>query len=243
MTAKEVIESGLKESFNDAKGNAYQLHLKPGFSQTHLSELEERLAAPLPNEIRELLTFTSGFNFQPFGEVDFPAKEMFGLEEILPLGLTIATDGSGNNWVVDIKKGTGEWGPVLFMSHDPPVAVIQAPDLARFIEQVFELGRPERKSQLDSVSKTAASRIWSNDPYLLDLGASRISSDPALAEFSKHLPESFRVADLRALAVGSGFAWGRAGANAEIRRYGSELLFGVEAAKKSLFIRLLKRGS
>ncbi len=108
---------------------------------------------------------------------------MFGFEEILPLGLTIATDGSGNDWVVDIKKGTSEWGPVLFMSHDPPVAVIQAPDLARFIEQVFELGRPERKSQLDSVSKSATSRIWSDDPYLFELGASRMGPDSALASF------------------------------------------------------------
>jgi SMI1 / KNR4 family (SUKH-1) len=243
MTAKEVIESGLKESFKDAKGNVYQLHLKPGLPQSQLSEFEERLAAPLPNEVRGLLTFTSGFNFKPFWEVDFSAKKMFGLEEILPLGLTIATDGSGNDWVVDIKNGTGEWGPVLFMSHDPPVAVIQAPDLAHFIEQVFELGRPEHKSQLDSVSKAATSRIWSDDPYLLDLGASRVASDPSLAEFSKQLPETFHVADLRALEIGSGFAWGRAGANSGIRRYGSELLFGVEAAKKSVFSRLLKRTS
>ena len=116
---------------------------------------------------------------------------MFGLEEILPLELKIATNGSGNDWVVDFKKGTGEWGPVLFMSHDPP----------------------ERKSQLDSASKTANSRIWRDDPYLLDLGASRVASDPALAEFSKQLPETFHVADLRALEIGSGFAWGRAGAN------------------------------
>jgi cell wall assembly regulator SMI1 len=242
MTAKEVVENGRQESFKDAKGNAYQLRLNPGLSQTQIDEIEEQLAAPLPNEIRELLAFTSGFRFQPFGEVGFAAKEMFGLEEIIPLGFTIATDGSGNDWVVDIRRGTGEWGPVLFMSHDPPVAVIQSPDLARFIEQVFDLGRPERKSQLDSVSKTATSRIWSADPYILDLGASRVSSDPALAEFSKQLPETFRLADLRALEIGSGFAWGRNGPNAAIKRYGSELIFGVEA-KRSFLSRLLKRTS
>jgi hypothetical protein len=89
----------------------------------------------------------------------------------------------------------------------------------------------------------STSRIWSDDPYLLDLGASRVASDPSLAEFSKQLPETFHVADLRALEIGSGFAWGRAGANSGIRRYGSELLFGVEAAKKSVFSRLLKRTS
>ena len=243
MTPKEVIENGLRESFKDAKGNAYQLQLKPGLSQPQIEELEARLSAPLPNGIHELLTFTSGFSFQPFGEVGFPAKEMFGLEEILPLGVTIATDGSGNDWVVDVRKGTGEWGPILFMSHDPPVAVIQADNLARFIEQVLDLGRPNRTNQLDYVSKTATSRIWSSDPYLLDRGSSRVSSDPALTEFSKQLPETFRLADLRVLEIGSGFAWGRNGPNSAIKRYGSELVFGLEAAKKSIFRRLLKRSS
>lgn len=242
MTAKEALENARQESFKDAKGNTHQLRLRPGFSQAQIEALEARLAVPLPKEARELLAFTSGFNFEPFGEVTLSAKEMFGLDEILPLGLTIATDGAGNDWVIDIKRDTGEWGPVLFMSHDPPVAVIQAPNLASFIEQVFDLGRPGRKSQLGSVTKTAAHRIWRDDPYLLDLGASRASSDSALAEFAKQLPETFRLADLRALEIGSGFAWGRGGPNSAIKRYGSELVFGVET-KKPFLSRLLNRTS
>jgi cell wall assembly regulator SMI1 len=239
MKPKQLVENNVKATSKDDKGD-YLVQLKPGLPQTHLSELEERLGVPLPSEIRELLTFTSGFSFQPFGELDFSQKEVFGIEEILPLGLTIATDGSGNDWVVDIKKGTGEWGAVLFMSHDPPVAVIQAPDLARFIEQVFDLGRPERISQVDFVSKIATDRIWSDDPYLLDLRACRIASDPIVSEFSKQLPETFDVVDLRTLEIGSGFAWGRAGAKSGIKRHGSYLLFGVEA-RRSFFSRLLKR--
>lgn len=240
MAVKEVIENSLKESFKDTKGNVYQLRLKAGLSQAQIEEFEKRLAAPLPSEVRELLAFASGFSFQSFGEVDFSAGEMFGFEEILPLGLTLATDGSGNHWVIDIRRDTGEWGPVVFMSHDPPVAIIQAPNLASFVEQVFDLGRPERKSQLDSVRKTATSRIWSDDLYLLDLRASRVSSDPVLAEFARQLPESFRVADLRGLEIGSGFAWGRNGPNSVIKRNGSELLFGVET-RKSFLSRLLRR--
>jgi hypothetical protein len=242
MTAKETIENGVKESFKDAKGNAAQLRLKPGFSQTQIEELEKRLAVALPKEVRELLAFSSAFNFEPFGELNFSAREWFGLEEILPLGFTIAADGAGNDWVIDIKRDTGEWGPVVFMSHDPPVAVIQAPNLAGFIEQVFDLGRPEKKSQLDFVRRTATRRIWNDDPYLLDLRASRLSADSALAAFSKQLPPTFRVADLRALEIGSGFAWGRGGPNSAIKRYSSELLFGVEA-KKSFLNSLLKRTS
>jgi cell wall assembly regulator SMI1 len=119
MTTREVIDNGLKESFKDAKGNACQLRLKPGLSQPQIEEFEERLTAPLPSEVRELLTYTSGFTLAPFGEVNFFAREMFGLEEILPLRVTIATDGSGNYWMVDVTKGTGEWGPVLSLCQFP----------------------------------------------------------------------------------------------------------------------------
>jgi len=81
VKAKEAIESRLNESFKNAKGNAYELHLKPGLPQSQLSKIEERLAVLLPNEVRELLTFTSGFNFQPFGQVDFSAKKCLGLKK------------------------------------------------------------------------------------------------------------------------------------------------------------------
>jgi hypothetical protein len=242
MTAKEAIEHGLQESFKDAKGNAYQLRVKPGFSQRQIEGFENRLAVPLPKEAGEFLAFTSGFNFEPFGEVNFSANETFGLEEILPLGLTIATDGAGNDWVIDIKRDTGEWGAVVFMSHDPPVAVIQAPNLAAFIEQVLDSGRPSKKNMLDYVTDEAVSRIWGDDPYLLDVQTARSSSDIAVSEFSKQLPETFRVADLRSREIGAGFAWGRSGPNSTIKRYDSELVFGVESkAKKSLLGRLLKR--
>lgn len=244
MTAKEAIEHGLQESFKDAKGNTYQLRLKPGFSQTQREDFEKRLAVRLPKEAAELLALTSGFTFEPFGEVNFSANETFGLEEILPLGLTIATDGAGNDWVIDIKRDTGEWGPVVFMSHDPPVAVIQAPNLAAFIEQVLDSGRPNRKNMLHFVVDEAVSRIWGHDPYLLDVQTARTSSDSALSEFSKQLPETFRVADLRSREIGAGFTWGRNGPNSTIKRYDSELVFGVETkAKKSLMSRLLKRTS
>jgi cell wall assembly regulator SMI1 len=171
MTAKEIIENGLKETFRDSKDNMYQLQAKPGLNQAQIEEFEKRLAVQLPSEVRELLGFTSGFSFPQFGDVNFFAKEVFGLEELIPLGVTTSTDGCGNDWVVDINKDTGAWGPVIFVSHDPPVVVIQARDLAGFLEQILDLGRPESKSQLDSARRKATiSRLWRDDPYLVGLG-------------------------------------------------------------------------
>ncbi len=240
MTAREVIEKGLE--LDGTESASFQFRLKPGLSHAQIQDLEERLNATLPSEVRELLAFTSGFYSRPIGNVNFSAKEMFEFPDILPLGLPLAADECGNNWVVDIKRSTGEWGAVFFLSHDPPVVVIQAPDLVRFISQIFDYGDSEPNGRLNYVREMAASKIWREDPYLLDIGASRVSADPNLAEFSRQLSDAFRIADLRSLEVGSGFAWGRNGPNSKIRRYGSELLFGVET-KKSLLGTLLKRKS
>ncbi len=240
MTARVLIERAVGEEFRDVGGNAFRLRPDPGLPRTRIDRLEDRLGVPLPAEIRELLAFTSGFRFRPFGQLEFTPDGTFGLEELLPLGVTVATDGCGNEWVVDIACGTGAWGPVVFVCHDPPVAAIEAPGLEEFIEQVLETGRPGHESQVAFVTTTAVERIWKEDPFLLDLEASRTSSDPALAEFSRRLPNRFRVADLRRLEIGAGFAWGRNGPGTPIRRLGSQLVFGVEG-RMSLLGRLRDR--
>jgi len=238
MTAREVVQA---EMGRPVSGTLPRLQLRPGLSDVGMGELESQLGVRLPSEARELLAFTSGFSFESFGDVSFLPKELFPLREMLPLGLPIATDEAGNDWVIDISAETGAWGPVVFMCHDPPVLAIQAPDLAQFLGQVFEQGRAQSSNRMSSV-REATNRIWRDDPYLLDIESSRASPDPAVARFSKLLPQTFRVADLRRLEIGSGFAWGRNGPTTTVKRYGSELLFGVEARKKSSLVsRLLRR--
>jgi len=240
MTAKEVIETHQQDGSQELE----QLQLKPGLSQFQMEEFESRLAVPLSKESRELLAFTSGFFFRPFGEVNFLGVGMPGLEEIVPVGLAIAADGTGNDWVIDISRETGAWGPIVYLAHDPPVVVIQAPNLVIFLEQIFDLGHSKRNNQLEFVSSAAAHRIWSDDPYLLSRESCQRESDPVLENFCRDLPETFHVADLRALEIGSGFSWGRSGPDTRIERCGSEFLFGVEIeVKKSFLSRLLKRKS
>jgi len=246
MTPKEAIERALMERFTDEGGEPLSVHLSPGLSTEEITAFEPRFPRPLAVDIRDLLAFTSGFEFGPLGtHLDFCGDHPWGNEQgkTSPLGVPLVGDGYGNFWVVDVRGDTGEWGPVVFCCHDPPVVMIQATSLAGFIDQIFDLGRPDRESALDSLREKSVDRIWGEDPYLVTLDAARASPDPVVATFARELPEDFRVVDLRVVEVGSGFCWGASGPDTVVKRCRWELLFGVEhRAKKGLLSRLFARG-
>jgi hypothetical protein len=55
--------------------------------------------------------------------------------------------------------------------------------------------------------------------------AAALAADPDLSAFASGLDAGFAFADLRAPAIGAGFAWGRHGPRTELRRHGFERLF------------------
>jgi hypothetical protein len=171
-------------------------HLKPPLGGRELLERLRHLPGPVPTDVRDLLGVASGLEDSALGEVNFLPEEIFGFTDLIPLGLPIATDESGNAWVIDIRKDTGEWGPVLFVSHDPPVLVVQADSLASFIEQV--LGGDDSIKSLLALMDAAVSKIWLEDPFLIDTSsAQRAANDPLLREFALNIQDAFRIADLR----------------------------------------------
>lgn len=245
-TPKQILEAALHERFVNGYGEELLLELQPGLSEEEIEEIADRLSAPLPPEIRELLRRTSGFDF-PFSEiledVSFTG-EGFGLEEIFPTAVQIARDGFGNAWIVDVHPDTGVWAPVFYVCHDPPVAVIQSPDLATFLDEVLNLGRPGRRSALVEVHEETADTIWSDNPGLIPVPEARESSDPALCAFAAGLPDGASLADLRTGTVGSGFNWGLHGPRTIVRRHGAERLFALIPPEKKpgLFARLFGKG-
>jgi hypothetical protein len=88
-----VNEDGLEDSFE----------VLPALSNEELERFQVSLPCSLPEEIRELLTFASGFKVGGLEEVWF-AAEGFGMEEIFPHAVTLAADGFGNFWVVDLTS-------------------------------------------------------------------------------------------------------------------------------------------
>lgn len=215
--------------------------LKPGVAREEIAEFQKQLPGPLPDDIRELLVYSAGFDLASVGSVNFTGTTDFQFTKALPFAVTLLGDGSGNFWVVDVNGKSGAWGAIFFVSHDPPVLVVQAPELGTFLSQILDPSHNSPKNALNHVRKVSAMRIWKDDPWLISVRDARNVQDPVVSNFAEQLPENFRLADLRPREVGSGFSWGLAGPNAEVRRDEADLLFGVEQKTPSFLKRVLRR--
>lgn len=225
MTPKESIETVLLETFENALGHTGQVRLEAPLTLAELADFQEDQSAPLPAEIRELLRFTRGFSL--LGEsVDFQRINRSEFEPSFPGGIPLHSDGFGSFWIVHIDPITGAWAPILFAGHDPPVLVIQSPDLVSFLEEFFNTFRPGTANALTQVYRTAFD-IWRLDRGLHRVAEVRQSPDTAIQTFVKDLKDDDHVADLRGRIIGSGFSWARNGSAAEVKRHPSDLLFAV----------------
>jgi len=215
--------------------------LLPGLSGQELVQFRKQVGGLIPANIEELLVYSEGFDYKPVGTVRFTGHEGFEFAEVFPRAIPVLPDGCGNFWVVDISPESGAWGSVFYACHDPAVIVIQAVDLGMFLSQILSPNESNPKNALNYVRKEAVLRIWKDDPWLISVHDARTSQDPVVSNFAEQLPENFRLADLRSREVGSGFSWGLAGPNTEVRRDGAELLFGVEQKVPSFLKRVLTR--
>jgi hypothetical protein len=238
---KEVLREALDERLVDEEGNPIAITLRPGLSEAEVDALEKAVGAPLPAEIRELLTYASGFEYAPMDFVDFEGYLAFEFAEALPRGRPICGDGYGNFWVVDVTSD-GTWGGVFFACHDPPVLVYQAPSLAAFLDDLFDMRRPNPRGHVDSVLDEGVTTIWRKDPWVRPVSDVDASGDPELATFCKRLKPQHLVCDLRKRTRGQGFAWGRFGPKTPVVRDGDRLLFAIEKPEpRSLWDRVLGR--
>jgi len=231
---------------------ANSVTLRPGLSEEEVVRFQKELPGTLPSEIKELLIYSAGFDVASSqllksGRMSDTTRVLFtgggdvGLS-VLPCPVALFGDGCGNFWVVDVSP-SGAWGAILFVCHDPPVIAIQAADLTCFLSQVLNPGGSDSRNTLDYVRNTATTRIWKDDPWVVSVQDARLLRDAVVSKFAEQLPENFCVADLRSMEVGRGFSWGKAGPNTDIRRNGSELLFGVEQKAPSFLKRVLRRST
>jgi len=225
----DVLQSALKAGL--------PISLLPPLSQDEVAQFETELGRKLPADFREILVLCRGFQFQPFGTIDFSGQDM-SLET--PFASTpILADGYGNFWVVDLAPEQ-HTGAVMFWCHDPAVMVIQAPTLSDFLQQIMDIGKPSHTDLLAFIRKERSHQIWTTDPYLMPAEETH-SADTDLATFIKELAAGrFYIADLRKCEIGSGFSWGKT--DSDIRRFKDKLIFGVEKKeKKSIFGKLFGR--
>src|SRR4051794_1692991 len=138
MDAVEVMERACAEH--------PELRLRPAPPRDEVDALETELGVPLPGDLRALLDRAGGVDGGALETIDFTGASFdVEIRDIFPSGLPIAHDGSGNHWVLDL---TPDAAPplVFYASHDPPVVLVQSPDLAHFLDEVFSEPVPSRES-------------------------------------------------------------------------------------------------
>ena len=222
----------LQDRVDRAHGDGRVVAVDPPMTSDEIGALEVRCGA-LPSDVRELAGYAAGLTVDGI-VVRLSGHDFFEFPAMFPCGIPIATDAQGNFWVVDVSL-SGTWRTVFFVAHDPPVAMIQARDLASFIEQLFDV------PDLRAATEIGVTRIHDNNPYAIPRSVAQSSSDPAIRALAARVDDRFVIIDLRANEEGTGFVWGSAGPNTAVHRAGEELLFAVEQKKRGLLQRLFAR--
>src|SRR5688572_27745772 len=123
----------------DADGEETIVKLQPPATDEQLRRLQAGLPCPLPDEIRDALRVTTGLADGPLESFSLLDLEGFGLEEAFPHAYSLAHDGYGNYWVLDLLPGSTDWGPVFYACHDPPVIAYQAPSIEAFLRDAVAM--------------------------------------------------------------------------------------------------------
>lgn len=245
MTVTDQLKSILTEQYISEDGDKYKVELKSGLTNQQIQDLEKLLpTGQMPNEIKELLKFSSGFEFYGLEEVTFDGVGQFGFEEFFPISVQLAGDGFGNFWILDIDKN-GNWGNVFYVCHSPAVIVKHSDNLTQFIEHVNEFGKNGKKSNLDIIHEEVVFNIWQEDNGFIELEHARKAGDTVLKSFAQSLPDNFVIADLRNKSNQNGFSWGKFGSNIDnVKRHETELIWGIEKPiKKGFLSRLFRKSS
>jgi hypothetical protein len=230
-------------SLTDEDGAAHVIELLPPASAADIAALERRLPAPLPPDIRDALLVTTGLADGPLDSFSLLDAAGFGLEDLFPHAYSIAGDGYGNFWLLDLLPGAVTWGPVFYACHDPPVIAYQAATVDAFLRDTIAMWQPGGRSSVDVVHEEATRRIWSVNPLVRTRDQVFAGSDSSLRGFAESLPVTALVADLRNATTGDGFSWGAFGPETVIQRWGTERVWATSPPpkKQGILSRLFRR--
>lgn len=238
MTPLERLKDVLdKPPLND-ENSALIITCLPPLADSEIAALEASLPCVLPSEIRELLAFCSGFD-GPLDRVDFTGKNSgYDQEDVFPFGRTLAADGFGNYWIIDLLPTSTTFGPIYFYCHDPAVILYQSPDLEHFLTELFK----PKMGLIDKVHEDELFEVWFENPGVQSFEACEASEDAELKAFAQEIGPTFQIIDLRNARIGMGFSWGRYASDPILKRHGHFPIFAYERKEKvSLWNRLFGR--
>jgi hypothetical protein len=231
----DLLQKTRGTTFISEDGYETTFEFLPPLSGEELATFEATLPSPLPADIRELLQFARGCK-GVLEEINFSDSLGFGMEEIFPHAISLAGDGFGNFWVVDLTSESKHWGPIFYACHDAPVIVYQSDDLLHFLKEAIRFENKPWKGEID-VHEEFSTRIWRENPGVLSHEQCLSSTDPNLKAFAQSLDETWEFIDLRKAKLGEGYSWGRYGSRTLNKRFREQRIFACQ--KKTLGQRFL----
>lgn len=240
MSAFAALQALIGKTFHDDQEEPFELTFYPGCSKEEIAQFESVLPCPLPQDIREMLSFCRGFEGGPVERVVFLGEDGVP-EEPFFHPIDICPDGFGNAWVVDLTPKAEEFGPIYFWCHDPPVLAYQCASLAEFLVQVKQMCESPEENPIEEVSRFAVFKLWGDNRHLMPQPEAAASSDPDLSRFALTLGSDWLVCDLRKPKLGDGFAWGHRDLE-ELVRHETLPLFACQMKSKRGLIQRLFGG-
>jgi hypothetical protein len=229
---KEAAQKTFYPDGDPASGDAYKLAFGPALTAAEIVEVERKIGAPLPQDVVELLGFCSSIN-GPLGEgIDFTGTLIDRGQAIPPhdgtntLTMTIALDGAGNSWELELTGERQAKSFIWFSCHDAPVLLVQSHSVSEFVRQALLLDEEPAASLVYKVPDDQLFRVWRTNPNLLTYEQAAASGDEVIRAFARdQLEPGYLVCDLRSAPVGMGFSWARFGAKTAVKRAGKLRLF------------------
>lgn len=218
----EAVQRSAGRELVTEDGDREVVGLQPPASQARILEVEAELGHPLPAPLRALVERTAGLEL--LESVDFLSAGRSPLDALFGNVLTLAGDGAGNFWILELDPQHATLGPVWFVCHDAPVLVYQSPDLASFVEDYLRFKSAPHDGPVADVVRGAVRRVAGQR---VEVPAASLvdSDDPLLRTFARSLDGEWYVRDLRAARCGDGMPLGRYGPSTPLARAGREFVF------------------
>ena len=218
-----------KELGEDDAGLPVIGKLLPGLMKAEFQELQGMIPCQIPASARELLSLTRGIE-PALDLMDFSGLRLqsaWKKKDFLPHAIPVAGDGMGNYWVVDLEAKSKDWGPVFYISEDPPVLAWQAKTFEEFVSQLIAFASFEEGSPINLVHDQYTPVIWQENPSWISAEKAITPGDPDLGLFVQSLKKGYQFIDLRRGRHGDGFSWGRWGSKTDLQRNGTQRLFAM----------------
>lgn len=190
MTLRQILESASE-----------RVTLLPALSSIAISELQARLGIPLPGDFSELLAYSGGLDLARGNKIRFEGFSGFVFADALPRSIALMHDDNGNYWAIAVSAITGDFGPIFFVSHDPPVIAIYADDPNGFLSQILASNTSASAESHGSLVDSAVRRIWKHDSWLRPLREAQADSDPILYRSGPRRILRWREMNRKALAL------------------------------------------